>query len=104
MCCYSSYRYVSTTNPHSCAPASLTLTLSLWPPLSLSQGYFDRGFPVLELKYVAKRYARTWMVTDVIASIPYERLYLWSMAVSSTDVLDMNASVSRSATSLSLRL
>ena len=44
------------------------------------------------------------MVTDVIASIPYERLYLWSMAVSSTDVLDMNASVSRSATSLSLRL
>ena len=42
--------------------------------LQFLQGYFDRGFPVLELRYIAKRYASSWMLIDVIASTPFERI------------------------------
>lgn len=53
--------------------------------IQLISGYMDRGFPVLELRYVTKRYARTWMPLDMIASVPYERLYLLSIGESPLD-------------------
>jgi hypothetical protein len=40
--------------------------------LQFFQGYFDRGFPVLEIYFIAKRYACTWFVVDLAASIPFD--------------------------------
>ena len=40
----------------------------------LLHGYYDRGFPVLELRYVARQYATTWLAFDLIVSFPYVRL------------------------------
>ena len=42
--------------------------------LQLLHGFYDRGFPVLELRFVAYRYATTWMPLDLLASLPYERI------------------------------
>ena len=37
-------------------------------------GYMERGYPVLSLRTVARRYARTWFLIDLVAVIPWEAL------------------------------
>ena len=35
-------------------------------------GYMERGYPVLSLRTVACRYARTWFLIDLVAVVPFE--------------------------------
>ena len=37
-------------------------------------GYMERGYPVLSLRTVARRYASTWFLIDLVAVIPWEAL------------------------------
>ncbi len=42
--------------------------------VQMIHGYVDRGFPVLNIRYVAWKYLTSWFAVDVLAAIPYERI------------------------------
>ena len=52
----------------------LDLVFVLDVVLQFFHGFEDQGFPVTELRRVARRYLRSWFALDFFVAIPFERI------------------------------